>query len=79
MDNRDFADEHPSAEVIGVDLSPIQPSFVPPNCHFEVDDATLPWTYLPSSFDFIHIRCLMGAGKLMPSLGSQEDKILTPT
>lgn len=27
----DFADEFPSAEVIGTDLSPIQPSWVPPN------------------------------------------------
>lgn len=28
----DFADEHPNAEqVIGTDISPIQPSWVPPN------------------------------------------------
>lgn len=27
----DFADEHPQAEVIGTDISPIQPSWVPPN------------------------------------------------
>ncbi|KFY49355.1 hypothetical protein V496_10057 [Pseudogymnoascus sp. VKM F-4515 (FW-2607)] len=35
----DFADEFPSAEVIGTDLSPIQPLFVAPNCRFEIDDA----------------------------------------
>ncbi|SCB65004.1 unnamed protein product [Fusarium graminearum] len=34
----DMADLHPSAEVVGVDLSPIQPNFVPLNCRFEVDD-----------------------------------------
>lgn len=27
----DFADEHPESQVTGVDLSPIQPKFVPPN------------------------------------------------
>lgn len=30
----DFADEFPSCEVIGTDLSPIQPSSVPPNLSF---------------------------------------------
>jgi hypothetical protein len=29
--HRDFADEYPNAEVIGTDISPIQPSWVPPN------------------------------------------------
>jgi SAM-dependent methyltransferase len=32
----DFADEYPNAEVIGIDLSPIQPSWVPTNCKFLV-------------------------------------------
>jgi len=32
----DFADQFPSAQVIGTDLSPIQPSDVPPNVYFEV-------------------------------------------
>lgn len=27
----DFADEYPDAEVIGTDISPIQPGWVPPN------------------------------------------------
>ncbi|EGU86872.1 hypothetical protein FOXB_02582 [Fusarium oxysporum f. sp. conglutinans Fo5176] len=31
----DFADEHPQAEVIGTDISPIQPSWVPPNVKFD--------------------------------------------
>jgi hypothetical protein len=29
--NRDFADDHPEATVIGTDISPIQPKWVPPN------------------------------------------------
>lgn len=56
----DMADEYPSAKVTGVDLSPIQPSFVPPNCIFEIDDMTLPWTYSPNQFDFIHVREMFG-------------------
>jgi ubiquinone/menaquinone biosynthesis C-methylase UbiE len=57
----DFADQFPSAEVIGTDISPTQPSFVPPNLKFELDDAQLEWTYRPNSFDYIHVRCLLGA------------------
>jgi hypothetical protein len=47
--------------VIGTDLSPIQPLFVPPNVKFELDDAQLEWTYPENDFDFIHIRCLYGS------------------
>lgn len=56
----DFADAHPEAEVIGVDLSPIQPSWTPPNCMFEVDDIEKPWTW-KMPFDFVHSRN-MGQG-----------------
>jgi ubiquinone/menaquinone biosynthesis C-methylase UbiE len=52
----DMADRYPSAEVIGTDLSPIQPKWVPPNCRFEVDDAELEWMYPENSFDFVHAR-----------------------
>ncbi|KAL4780134.1 S-adenosyl-L-methionine-dependent methyltransferase [Aspergillus varians] len=55
------ADEYPSARVTGVDLSPIQPSFVPPNCSFEVDDVTMPWTYASNRFDLIHVREMFGS------------------
>jgi hypothetical protein len=46
--------------VIGTDLSPIQPSWVPPNCKFEIDNCELPWTYPDNTFDYIHIRGLVG-------------------
>lgn len=55
----EYADEHPEAEVIGVDLSPIQPEFVPPNCSFEVDDIEKEWTWF-KPFDFIWWRALLG-------------------
>lgn len=41
----DIANKFPSAVVVGTDLSPIQPQWVPPNCKFEVDDAELDFTY----------------------------------
>jgi len=58
----DFADEFPSAVVIGTDLSPIQPHWVPPNCRFVVDDAEADWLYRPDeAFDYIHGRALGGS------------------
>ncbi|KAJ5183510.1 hypothetical protein N7492_001126 [Penicillium capsulatum] len=56
----DFADAHPEAEVIGIDLSPIQPAWVPPNCRFEIDDFEQPWEY-SRPFDYIHGRELEGS------------------
>ena len=58
---RDFADEYPSSEVIGVDLSPIQPASVPPNCRFVVDDVNEAWQYPDNKFDLIHIRAMTGS------------------
>ncbi|KAI0108152.1 S-adenosyl-L-methionine-dependent methyltransferase [Daldinia grandis] len=58
----DFADAYPRCEVIGTDISPTQPSWVPGNLRFEMDDFNLtPWTFPPASFDFIHMRYLCGA------------------
>lgn len=39
----DMGYEYPSAVVIGTDLSPTQPSWVPPNVRFEVDDFKDEW------------------------------------
>jgi ubiquinone/menaquinone biosynthesis C-methylase UbiE len=60
----DMADKYPSAEVIGTDITPIQPRWVPPNCHFELDDAEMDWTYKPGTFDLIHAR------NVAPSIGN---------
>ncbi|QGI69122.1 hypothetical protein CEK26_013079 [Fusarium fujikuroi] len=56
-----MADEYPSAEVLGTDISAVQPAFVPLNCSFQIEDAQLDWTFKPDEFDFIHIRYLYGA------------------
>jgi len=58
----DFADENPCATVIGTDLSPIQPSWVAPNCAFYVEDAESEWLYGPDeAFDLIHGRGMCGS------------------
>ncbi|GAB1321037.1 mRNA 3'-end-processing protein YTH1 [Madurella fahalii] len=56
----DFGCEHPEAEVIGTDLSPIQPAWVPANVRFEIEDAGTDWTFRDNNFDFIHMRYLLG-------------------
>lgn len=43
-----------------MDLSPIQPHFVPPNLRFEIDDLEEPWTF-SSKFDYIHSMMMTGA------------------
>ncbi|EAS27293.3 TAM domain methyltransferase [Coccidioides immitis RS] len=73
----DFADEYPTAKVLGTDLSAIQPSFVPPNCKFEIDDFDLPWTF-PHKFDFIHGRMLAGSSPSFPQLFQQAYDALEP-
>jgi SAM-dependent methyltransferase len=64
----DIGDQYPTASVIGTDLSPIQPPWVPPNVRFEIDDCTDDWTFPLSHFDFIHIRTLGGSIKDWPAL-----------
>ncbi|RYP62883.1 hypothetical protein DL771_009532 [Monosporascus sp. 5C6A] len=76
--SRDFADQFPSAEVIGVDISPQQVHWLPPNLKFEVDDMTQPWTYTPDSFDYIHMRWLIGAIPDWNELFKQAYKTLKP-
>ncbi|KAK1759142.1 secondary metabolism regulator LAE1 [Echria macrotheca] len=63
----DFADQHPGIEVLGNDLSPIQPFWIPPNVKFEVDDIESPWSY-HAPFDFIFSRYLVSAIRDWPSL-----------
>ena len=74
----DFAERHPETEVIGTDLSPIQPKWVPPNCKFEVDDAELSWTYPPATFDFIHAQNLYQSIGNWPGLIRSIFEALTP-
>jgi len=68
----DFADQYPSAQVIGFDLSAIQPGWVPPNLQFEINDACAPdWDYAKNSFDFIHVRAMYGSVADWPAFYQQ--------
>lgn len=63
-----MGDEYPEAEVTGIDLSPIQPGYVPPNVSFIVDDAEAEWLYPENSIDYIHLRHMAPAIKNWPKL-----------
>lgn len=55
------ADLYPNATFQGLDLSPIQPDWVPQNVSFVVDDIEheAGWTYDDNMFDYIHVRHIM--------------------
>lgn len=74
----DVGELYPSAQVIGTDLSPIQPSWVPPNVQFEIDDAESTWSWPENHFDFIHIRHMVGAIGDWPALFKQALKHIKP-
>ncbi|KAL1854552.1 hypothetical protein Plec18170_004642 [Paecilomyces lecythidis] len=63
-----MAEQHPNSEILGIDLSPIQPSWGPPNCRFIVEDVELDWSYGGQKFDFIHSRgmiaCIMDYNRM---------------
>ncbi|KAL0767553.1 hypothetical protein CaCOL14_009792 [Colletotrichum acutatum] len=50
-----MGEEFPKAEVVGNDLSAIQPTWVPPNVKFEIDDVESPWVN-SRKYDFIFCR-----------------------
>ncbi|KKY17443.1 putative umta [Phaeomoniella chlamydospora] len=56
----DVADQQPQAAVRGIDLSPIQPSWTPPNARFEIDDYNADWIDA-DRYDLIHARELLGS------------------
>ncbi|CAI7648256.1 unnamed protein product [Penicillium glandicola] len=75
----EMAEDYPRAEIIGTDLSPIQPSWAPPNCRFFIDDAESDWTFSPGeAFDYIHLRSLAGGIEDWPRLLKQAYRHLKP-
>uniref|UniRef100_A0A8H7NI88 Methyltransferase domain-containing protein n=1 Tax=Bionectria ochroleuca TaxID=29856 RepID=A0A8H7NI88_BIOOC len=73
----EYADVYPESEVIGVDLSPIQPSLTPPNCSFEVDDLEKEWTWT-RPFDLIFARVLTACFEEMQSFVDKSFENLEP-
>ncbi|KAL1987703.1 hypothetical protein VTN96DRAFT_2543 [Rasamsonia emersonii] len=74
----DMADKFPSARVIGNDLSAIQPSWVPPNLEFVIDDFEKTWMYERDYFDYIHARTISGCVQNWPQLLQQALEHLRP-
>ncbi|CZR66026.1 related to methyltransferase [Phialocephala subalpina] len=73
-----MGDQYPSANILGVDLSPIQPSWVPPNVRLMVDDVESPWLYPRHHFDYIHSRHMVMAIRDWPKLMRQALEHLKP-
>ncbi|KAK6222051.1 umta methyltransferase family protein [Colletotrichum tabaci] len=51
----EMGDIFENAEVFGIDLSAIQPEWVPPNVRFEIDDVESPWV-VQEKYDYIMCR-----------------------
>ncbi|GAB1729871.1 hypothetical protein NU195Hw_g2254t1 [Hortaea werneckii] len=74
----DVADDYPNSQVIGIDLSPIQPTAVPPNLEFQVMDADEPWDF-GQRFDLVHTRLMNGFSiKSWPFFYEQAYEALQP-
>ena len=73
-----MADKCPSASVVGIDLSPTQPSFVAPHCEFQIDDFELEWTFQQNYFDLIHWRLLLESVSDYPKLFCNAFDHITP-
>ena len=74
----EFGEQYPSCEVTGIDLSPMQPSFVPPNVKFEIDNIEQEWTWPDDTFDYIHLRAMIGSIKDWDRLYRQAYRCLKP-
>ncbi|KAF9634817.1 S-adenosyl-L-methionine-dependent methyltransferase [Lasiodiplodia theobromae] len=74
----EMGEAYPSAAVEGVDLSPIQPTWVPPNVKFTVDDIEAPWLHPADHFDYVHARHGVEAFKDYPAVLKQAYKHLRP-
>ena len=73
----DMADRFLDGMIVGTDLSAIQPTFVPPNVQFEIDDCEQEWMY-SQPFDFIHMRALAGSIADWPRLYKRAYDNLVP-
>ncbi|KAI0827516.1 S-adenosyl-L-methionine-dependent methyltransferase [Hypoxylon sp. FL0890] len=73
----EIADMFPSAEVVGCDLSPIQPFWVPSNLRFIVDDIEDEWVH-GDNWDFVHIRQVFPALQDPPGVCRQSCSHLKP-
>ncbi|KAK4207266.1 S-adenosyl-L-methionine-dependent methyltransferase [Rhypophila decipiens] len=74
----ELGDKYPNAKVTGIDLSPIQPNFVPENVHFFVDDLEEEWLDEANKYDYIHVRHVVYSIRDREYLLQQAMKHLKP-
>lgn len=74
----DIGDMYPEAEVIGTDIAPVQPNWIPHNVQFFLEDAEDAWTFTPSSFSFVFGREITFAVRDWPNFISQAWTALKP-
>ncbi|KAK2624875.1 hypothetical protein QTJ16_006068 [Diplocarpon rosae] len=74
----EMGDLYPGANILGVDLSPIQPEWVPANVKFMVDDVESPWLKPPNYFEYIHARHTVMAIRNWPLLMKRALEHLKP-
>ncbi|CZT46205.1 related to methyltransferase [Rhynchosporium secalis] len=58
-----MAEMYPNTNCIGTDIAKIQPTSVPSNVNFEIDDAEYEggWTWPEDTFNLVHLRNMAGA------------------
>ncbi|KAG8885156.1 hypothetical protein FRB97_001974 [Tulasnella sp. 331] len=76
----DMANRFPHVQVLGIDLSPLQPesAALPMNCRIEVDDLNLDVSHYYQTASLVHIRVLAAGIKDYPGLISQATQCLIP-
>ncbi|TWU76084.1 hypothetical protein ED733_007616 [Metarhizium rileyi] len=72
----EVGDRYPSAHVCGIDLTPIQPEWVPANVSFLVDDCTLDW--IERDVDLAHFRFMVMILKDVPTVLTHAYESLRP-
>lgn len=74
-----MGDAFPDATIEGTDLSPIQPTAVPDNVHFIIDDAEEDdWVVPFNHYDYIHTRALLGCFKDFKSIITHAFRHIKP-
>lgn len=63
-----YNSKYPNAEIIGTDLSLIQPKWIPKNLRFSISDFESEWALGRDSFDLIHLRHAIGSVSSYPAL-----------
>lgn len=74
----EMADTFPNAQVVGVDIAPVESTWLPPNCEFRICDVEQEWSCPLESYDFIHGRELHLSIRDWPALLTRSFDHLTP-